>query len=81
MELEHKKITFRIANSAYTVDIGSDLNDDIINGIKKFLQIDKHITIEELLSAYLRKNIDFIDFENSVKNSITTLNDFNDKIV
>jgi hypothetical protein len=80
MELEHKKITFHIENAAYSIDIGADYNSEIIDGITKFLNIESHITIPQLLSAYLKKNIDFIDFEKSVKNSTTTLEQFNDKV-
>jgi hypothetical protein len=80
MILKHKEITFHIENSAYTVDIGPDLDDEIINGLKQFLDIEKEISIPQLLSAYLRKNSELINFKKSTENTFQNLNNFNNKI-
>ncbi len=80
MVLKHKEITFHIENSAYTVDIGPDLDDEIIDGLKQFLNIEKEISIPQLLSAYLRKNSELIDFKKSTENTFQNLNNFNNKI-
>ena len=80
MVLKHKEITFHIENSAYTVDIGPDLDNEIIDGLKQFLNIEKEISIPQLLSAYLRKNSELINFKKSTENTFQNLNNFNNKI-
>ncbi len=80
MVLKHKEITFHIENSAYTVDIGPDLDNEIMDGLKQFLNIEKEISIPQLLSAYLRKNSELINFKKNTENTFQNLNNFNNKI-
>ncbi len=76
MVLKHNEITFHIENAAYTVDIGPDLDGEIMDGLKQFLNLNKEITIPQLLSAYLRKNSEFINFKKSIENTVQDLNNF-----
>ena len=76
MILKHKEITFHINNSAYTVDIGPDLDNEVENGLKKFLEIDKPISTQELLLAYLRKTQELIYFKKDIENQVEDLNNF-----
>jgi len=76
MIVETKKITFHIENTAYTVDLGPDVDNEISEGIKKFLDIEKEISVPELLSAYLRKNSELIHFKKNVENKVQELIDF-----
>ena len=78
MVLENKEITFHINNRAYTVNIGSDLDEKVINGIKKYLNIDKNLVIEDLLLAYLQKTQELIHIEKNIENQLYTLNNFNE---
>jgi len=78
MVLENKEITFHINNRAYTVNIGSDLDEKVINGIKKYLNIDKNLVIEDLLLAYLQKTQELIYIEKNIENQLYTLNNFNE---
>ncbi len=76
MILEDKKITFHINNYAYTVDIGPDLDDEVENGLKKFIQLDRNISTQELLLAYLRKTQELIDFKKDIENQVEDLVNF-----
>ena len=76
MILEDKKITFHINNYAYTVDIGPDLDNEVENGLKKFIEIDKNISTQELLLAYLRKTNELIHFKKDIENQVQDLINF-----
>ncbi len=76
MILEDKDITFHINNKAYTVSIGSDIDNEVELGIKKFLDISKDIEVEELLLAYLRKTQELIYFKKDVENQTQNLIQF-----
>ena len=80
MILEHKEITFHINNSAYTVDIGPDLDHCIENGLKTFIDFSAPITTQELLLAYLRKTQELIHFKKELENQIENLNNFNENL-
>ena len=76
MVLEHKELTFHINNYAYTVDIGPDLDNEVENGLKKFLEVNKNITTQELLLAYLRKTQELIHFKKDVESKVQDLINF-----
>lgn len=80
MIIEPKTVTFHIANRAYSVNIGSDLDDEIINGIEKFINLDEEISVNDLLLAYLQKNAEFISFKKDIENTVQDLNNFQNKI-
>lgn len=67
-----KKITFHINNSAYTIDIGEDVNNKLEAGLKKFLSTDKNLTTEALLLAYLQKTQEHVEFEEKLQYIIDT---------
>ncbi len=67
-----KSITFHINHSAYTIDIGEDVNNKLEDGLKKFLSTDKNLTTEELLLAYLKKTQELVSFEEKLKSIIDT---------
>jgi hypothetical protein len=79
MVLKHKEITFHINNYAYTVDIGPDIDDEVENGLKRFLEFNKDITTQELLLAYLRKTQELINFKKGIENQVQDLINFKDK--
>ena len=76
MVLDNKKITFHINNYAYTVDIGPDLDGEVEDGLKKFLDLDSNITTQELLLAYLRKTQELIHFKKDVEGKVQDLINF-----
>lgn len=76
MIIENKKITFHINNYAYTVDIGPDLNHEVEDGLKKFLDIGNNISTQELLLAYLRKTQELIYYEKDIENTTEDLLNF-----
>ncbi len=76
MVLETKKITFHIENSAYTVDLGPDLDNAIRDGLTDFLDTSGEISISQLLSAYLRKNSELINFKKGVEGQVQDLINF-----
>ena len=76
MVLEDKKITFHINNYAYTVDIGPDMDNEVKNGLKKFIELDKNISTQELLLAYLRKTNELIHFKKDIENQVQDLINF-----
>jgi hypothetical protein len=76
MILENKNVTFHINNYAYTVNIGPDLDDEVKNGLKKFIDTTKNISTQELLLAYLRKTQELIDFKKDIENTTENLLNF-----
>ena len=76
MILQHKEITFHINHIAYTVNIGPDLDNEIENSLKHLLNLDKNISTEELLLAYLRKTQEFISLKKDIENQVQTLESF-----
>jgi hypothetical protein len=76
MVLEHKEITFHINNCAYTVDIGPDLDNEVENGLKKFLELDKDLSTQDLLLAYLRKTQELIYLKKNIENQVEDLVNF-----
>ncbi|RLA79424.1 MAG: hypothetical protein DRG78_12985 [Epsilonproteobacteria bacterium] len=76
MDINTKEITIHIAKQAYTFDIGADVNNETIDGLKQFLDIDKEISVPQLLSAYLKKNAEHIKLKKDIGNTVQTLNDF-----
>ena len=67
-----KNITFHINHSAYTINIGEDLDNKLEDSLKKFLSTDKNLTTQEVLLAYLQKTQEQITFEEKLKNIIDT---------
>jgi hypothetical protein len=49
------------------VDIGIDENNAIENGIKKFLDLDKNLSTQDILLAYIQKTHELVELENSLK--------------
>jgi hypothetical protein len=65
-----KNITFHINNSAYTIDIGEDINNKLEQGLKKFLTTEQNLTTQSLLLAYLQKTQELVEFEDKLQNII-----------
>lgn len=80
----NKDITFHINNVAYTVNIGEDSGHKLEQGVRKFLNLDTSLHIEDLISAYLKKTNELIEFEEKLKiimdNNIPTLDKSKNKI-
>ena len=66
----NKNITFHINNEAYTIDIGTDTNNNLRDGLKKFLTTDKNLNTSELLLAYLQKSQELVSLENEIQEEI-----------
>jgi hypothetical protein len=73
MTLENKEIIFHINHMAYTVDIGYDLDNEVEDGLKKFLNLTENISTQELLLAYLRKTQELIYFKKDIENQVEDL--------
>ena len=67
-----KNITFHINHSAYTINIGKDIDGKLENSLKKFLATDKNLTTQEVLLAYLQKTQEHLAFEEKLKEIIDT---------
>jgi hypothetical protein len=67
-----KNITFHINHSAYTINIGEDIDNKLEQGIKKFLSTDKNLSTENLLLAYLQKTEELLEFEKKLQTIIDT---------
>ncbi len=80
MIVEHKELTFHINNLAYTVDIGPDLDNEIEDGLKRFLDLGEDLSTQELLLAYLRKTQELIQVKKDVENTIQDLSSFKQNI-
>ena len=66
----NKNITFHLNNEAYTIDLGEDPNDNLRDGLKKFLTTEKNLNTEELLLAYLRKSQELVTLEEQIKKEL-----------
>lgn len=66
----NKNITFHINNEAYTIDIGKDPDNNLRDGLKKFLTTDKNLTTSELLLAYLRKSQELVSQEIAIQEEL-----------
>lgn len=79
-----KDITFHINNVAYTVNIGEDPEHKLEQGVRKFLDLERNLHIEDLISAYLKKTNELIEFEEKLKiiidNNIPRLDKSKNKI-
>lgn len=72
----NKNITFHINNEAYTIDIGTDPDNHLRDGLKKFLTTDKNLSTAELLLAYLRKSQELVNLQEEIEielNKVPTL--------
>ena len=68
-----KNITFHINNAAYTIDISADVDGSLEDGLKQFLSIDRNLTIEDLLLAYLKKTQEHVQFQKKLEEIILTI--------
>ncbi len=68
-----KSITFHINNEAYTIDIGTDSDNMLNNGLKKFLTTEKNLSTAELLLAYLRKSQELVALEHEIQDELKKL--------
>jgi len=66
----NKSITFHINNEAYTIDIGEDLNNNLREGLTKFLSTEKNLNTSELLLAYLRKSQELVTLEMQIEEEL-----------
>ncbi len=67
-----KNVTFHINHSAYTINIGDDADGKLEKSLKTFLSIDKNLTTENLLLAYLQKTQELVSFEKKLQNIMDT---------
>ncbi len=67
-----KNITFHINHSAYTINIGDDTDGKLEKSLKTFLSVDRNLTTENLLLAYLQKTQELVSFEKKLQNIMDT---------
>jgi len=67
-----KDITFHINNVAYTVNIGEDPDLKMELGLRKFLDLDRNLHIQDLIAAYLQKTNELLEFEEKLKIIVDT---------
>ncbi|OUR69687.1 hypothetical protein A9Q76_09110 [Arcobacter sp. 31_11_sub10_T18] len=58
-----KKLTFHINNMAYSINVDSELEDDL----KNFLPQNQNVTTQELLLAYIKKTQEFARFKKEIE--------------
>jgi hypothetical protein len=63
----NKALNFPINNKVYTVNIGDDIDNKIENGIKKFLNLDKNLSTQDILLAYIQKTHELVEIEKSLE--------------
>jgi len=61
--LVKKKLTFHINNMAYSINVDSELEDDL----KNFLPQNQNVTTQELLLAYIKKTQEFAKFKKEIE--------------
>jgi uncharacterized protein YbcC (UPF0753/DUF2309 family) len=67
MKLSNKTLNIPINHKFYTVDIGKDEDNAIENGIKKFIDLDKNSTTQDILLAYIQKTYELVALEKSLE--------------
>ncbi|HIP11842.1 MAG TPA: hypothetical protein EYG73_03885 [Arcobacter sp.] len=68
-------MTFHINHKAYTVDIGSDEDNKIHDGISKFINLNSNLDTSELLLAYIKKTHELVQLENSLEDLSVKIDD------
>lgn len=61
--IQSKQITFHINNLAYTINIGNNLEKDLL----KYLPSDRNLSTKELLVAYIRMTQEFNTFKDEIE--------------
>ena len=62
--MSSKQLTFHIDNLAYTINVGDELEDDLL----RFLPLDRNVSTKELLAAYIRMTQEFNQFKDEIRN-------------
>ncbi len=65
--MSNKTLNIPINHKFYTVDIGKDEDNAIENGIKKFIDLDKNSTTQDILLAYIQKTYELVALEKSLE--------------
>jgi hypothetical protein len=61
-------ITFHIRNEAYAVNLGNDIDAPILKKeLLKFMPEDENVDIKDLLTAYIRKSQEFIQYKKQIQ--------------
>lgn len=59
----NKKVTFHINNMAYTINV----DENIQNEMKKYLDLNKNNDIKDLLAAYIRLSQEYNTFKKDIE--------------
>jgi len=62
-----KELIFEIQNKIYKINIGNDV-EGLEEQVKKLLNLDKNITISELLEAYIKQSFEVVQLNNMLLN-------------
>jgi len=65
--LSNKTLNIPINHKFYSVDIGEDEDNAIENGIKKFIDLDKNLSTQDILLAYIQKTHELVALEKSLE--------------
>lgn len=65
--MSNKTLNIPINHKFYSVDIGKDKDNAIENGIKKFLDLDKNLSTQDILLAYIQKTHELVALEKSLE--------------
>ena len=61
-------ITFHIRNEAYAINLGNDIDAPILKEeLLKFMPEDQNVDIKDLLTAYIRKSQEFIQYKKQLQ--------------
>ena len=65
--MSNKTLNIPINHKFYSVDIGKDEDNAIENGIKKFIDLDKNLSTQDILLAYIQKTHELVALEKSLE--------------
>lgn len=64
--MEDKIIHFNINHKVFSVNIGLDKDNQIEDGIKKFIDPKDSLTVQDILMAYIKKTHELVEYERSL---------------
>ncbi len=69
-------ITFHIRNEAYTVNLGDDIDAPLLRKeLLKFLNEDRNVDTKDLLTAYIRKSQELLQYKKEISRLSSKLPD------
>jgi len=67
------KLIFYINNEAFTIDLKEESNNQLKESLQNSLPLDRTITTQDLLLAYIHKSQELLSLENRIQNELIKL--------